>query len=174
MKKYLVTMTAIVLSLTISGCGANPSEEGVELLEQQKYEEAAEVFQAAIDEEKNMDDAYRGLGIARWETEDYEGAREAFENALHNETEKTATIYNFLGNCEMKLENPKSALNYYRLGLEAEDCSEDMRQEMRFNEIAAYEQTGEWESAKAKLASYITDYPDDEKAAKEAEFLETR
>ena len=45
---------------------------------------------------------------------------------------------------------------------------------MRLNEIAAYEKSGDMESAKSKLKSYIQDYPDDEKAAKEAEFLETR
>ena len=49
-----------------------------------------------------------------------------------------------------------------------------MMQEMRFNEIVAYEQAGDIESARSKLADYTADYPDDEKAAKEAEFLETR
>ena len=58
--------------------------------------------------------------------------------------------------------------------MEAEDVSEEMMQEMRFNEIVAYEQAGDIESARSKLADYTADYPDDEKAAKEAEFLETR
>ena len=58
--------------------------------------------------------------------------------------------------------------------MEAEDVSDEMMQEMRFNEIAAYEQSGDMESAKSKLKDYTADYPDDEKAAKEAEFLETR
>ena len=49
-----------------------------------------------------------------------------------------------------------------------------MKQEMRFNEIAAYEKTGDYESARTKLKEYVEDYPDDERAAKEAEFLETR
>lgn len=31
-----------------------------------------------------------------------------------------------------------------------------------------------WKTAKAKLEDYVTAYPDDEKAAKEAEFLKTR
>ena len=45
---------------------------------------------------------------------------------------------------------------------------------MRFNIIAAYEKLEDWENAKAKLAEYTEEYPDDEQAAKEAEFLETR
>ena len=40
--------------------------------------------------------------------------------------------------------------------------------------IAAFEQSGDWESARAKLKEYIAEYPDDEKAQKEAAFLETR
>lgn len=175
MKKYLVTMMAVVLTAcALAGCGNKALEEGVELLEQEKYNEAADKFQDAVDKEKNLGEAYRGLGIALWEQEDYEGAKDAFENALDNDAEKTATIYNFLGNCDMKLDDAKSALNYYRLGMAAEDVSDEMMQEMRFNEIAAYEQLGDMESAKTKLNSYISDYPDDEKAAKEAEFLKTR
>ena len=45
---------------------------------------------------------------------------------------------------------------------------------MEYNEIAAYEAMEEWESAKVKLEAYTEAYPDDEKAAKELEFLNTR
>ncbi|MEI3218996.1 MAG: tetratricopeptide repeat protein [Lachnoclostridium sp.] len=45
---------------------------------------------------------------------------------------------------------------------------------MMFNEIAAYEKMGDYETAKEKLREYTEKYPDDENAAKEAEFLETR
>lgn len=177
MKKNMVTMMAVLfLSAAVTGCGRNLSEEGVELLGQEKYEQAADKFQEAIKEEKNLQDAYRGLGMAKWEMAEYEAARDAFLSALDNGAKKTAAIYNFLGNCEMQLDNPKGALNYYRLGLgtDSEEVSEELIQEMKFNEIAAYEKTGDFESAKAKLKEYIKAYPDDEKAVKEAEFLETR
>lgn len=175
MKKYwviLVTVSACVFLL--SGCKANPSEEGLILLQEGNYAGAIDKFQEAVDEEVNVDDAYRGIGIAKWEQEDYAGSLEAFEHAMDNGAEPTATIYNFLGTCELKLEDYKMALNYYRLGMECEDCSEEMLQGMRFNEIVCFEALGEWESAKAKLAEYVADYPDDEIAAKEAEFFETR
>ena len=45
---------------------------------------------------------------------------------------------------------------------------------MRFNCIFAYEKLGDMETAKSLLSEYVKDYPEDEEAAKEAEFLETR
>ena len=122
----------------------------------------------------NVGDAYRGIGIAKWEQEDFEGARDAFESALENNAQKTGTIYNFIGICELKLEDPDSAINYFRLGLGQEDISEELKQEMQYNVIVAYEQAEDWESAKVKLKEYLNDYPDDQNAQKELEFLETR
>ena len=175
MNKYRSILLTIIISvLVLTGCGENPAEEGLLLLQEAKYEEAVAKFQEAIDAEKNLDDAYRGIGIAKWELEDYEGARNAFREALDHKAEETATLYNFLGTCELKLGNYKMALNYYRLGMELEDCTGEMLQEMRFNEIAALEKIGDWENAKFKLEQYTADYPEDEKAAKEAEFFETR
>lgn len=153
---------------------AKPLEEGVEFLSQGQYEQAEEKFNEAIKKEKNLGEAYRGLGMALWEQEDYEGARDAFLNALENDAEETATIYNFLGNCESDLGDWESALDYYAKGIASEDCSDEMMQEMMFNEIAAYEKMGDYETAKEKLREYTEKYPDDENAAKEAEFLETR
>ena len=49
-----------------------------------------------------------------------------------------------------------------------------LKKEMHFNMIVAYEQMKDWESAKAKLKEYLAEYPDDEAAKKELEFLETR
>ena len=45
---------------------------------------------------------------------------------------------------------------------------------MEYNEIICYEQQSDWENAKAKITEYISKYPDDEAAQKEAEFLQTR
>lgn len=174
MKKYRIVLLAIMSVLLLTGCGSDPLEEGLTYLQEGNYTEAIVKFEEAVKEENNIDEAYRGIGIAKWEMQDYEGARSAFRIALNYEAKLYASTFNLLGACEMKLENYKMAANYYRLGIQMEDCTEDMRQEMRFNEIAALEKMGDLENAKLKLAEYVADYPDDAQAAKEAEFFETR
>ena len=119
-------------------------------------------------------DAWRGIGIAKWEQKDYKGARNAFRKALDNNAEKTGTIYNLIGNCDLKLGKAKEALNYYNLGLEQDDVSKKMKKEMKYNIIVAYEKMEDWESAEVKLEEYLESYPNDKAAKKEAEFLETR
>ena len=99
----------------LTACG-NSSQKGVEYLEDGKYDQAIEQFEQAVDKKKNVGDAYRGIGIAKWEKKDYKGARKAFKKALENDAEKTGTIYNMIGNCDLKLGEAKEALNYYNLG----------------------------------------------------------
>lgn len=159
----------------------NPSEEGIEYLKNVQYEEAVKQFEQAVEDEINVGDAYRGIGIACWETEDYQGARDAFQKALEADAESpdtessyTGTIYNFLGSCELKLGNPESAQNYFQQGIGLKGNTKELDQEMKYNQIVAFEQLGDWESAKAKLAEYAAEYPEDAKALKEQQFLETR
>lgn len=175
MNRFRIRMLTIIIALlSMTGCGKNPSEEGLQLLQEARYEEAIVKFEEAIADEKNLDDAYRGIGIAKWELEDYEGARSAFRIALNYDAELSASTFNLLGACEMQLGNYKMAINYYRLAMETGECTEEMTREMRFNEIVALEKIGDLENAKFKLQQYVADYPDDEQAAKEAEFFETR
>lgn len=175
MKRCLAVLLALCLAVSgLTGCGPKRVEEGLEFLESGDYRRAIKKFKESIDNDKDLGEAYRGIGIAEWELGEYEAARNAFVSALENGAKKTGTLYNFLGNCEMQLNNPKAALNYYNLGIASEDCSEEMLQEMRFNEIAAFEQCGEWENAKTKAAAYIEAYPEDPRAVKEAAFLETQ
>lgn len=175
MKRYTsFTVICLMLCLMLTGCGSKAIEEGTKYLEDGNYKKAVTSFKEAVDKGQDVGEAYRGIGMAKWELGEYEAALSAFKSALDNGAEKTATLYNFLGNCEMKQDNPKEALNYYNLGLECEDAGKELTQEMKFNEIVAYEQLEKWENARTKLAEYVKDYPDDERAAKEAEFLETQ
>lgn len=65
----MLVMTGVLLT----GCmGTNYLEEGVSQLEEKQYEEASKSFQKEIDEEKNLDEAYRGMGIAYFEMEEFE------------------------------------------------------------------------------------------------------
>ena len=170
-KKCLILMQACVM---LTGCMANPYKEGIESLEEGDYSKAAEAFTKALEEEKNTADSYRGLGIALWEEQDFEGAYEAFENALGNGSEETATIYGLMGNCAMQMEMYEKALENYEMALSMKDISDELEKEIKYNQIAAYEYSGNIEEAKVKIAEYIEQYPDDDSAVREAEFLETR
>lgn len=102
MKKRKIAML-VMTGVLLTGCmGTNYLEEGVSQLEEKQYEEASKSFQKEIDEEKNLDEAYRGMGIAYFEMEEFEKAIDAFGEALDNGAEETATLYNFIGISNMK------------------------------------------------------------------------
>lgn len=175
MKRRIQSMVLIlVLICLMAGCGNRSYKQGMEELEKGNNKEAAELLEKYVEKNKESADAYRGLGMAYWEQENYEKALDAFVNAVDAGCEKTGTIYHLMGNCALKLGNAEEALKYYEEGLKLEGNSKKAIQEMKFNSIAACEQMKDWEGAKEKLASYMEEYPDDQEAAKEAEFLETR
>ncbi len=165
----LILMTTLLLG----GCASN-IEDGLTYLEEEKYEAAIECFEKDIAEKKNLDDAYRGMGIAQYELGDYLAAVDAFKNALENETEKTATIYNLMGASCLQLNEYEEALDFYAQALKMEDCTEEMKQEILFNEIAIYQEWGQWDIVKEKVSAYVESYPDDTRMDKTVEFLETR
>ena len=172
MKYWKTLVPVLVLGIFLTGCSA--CKKGVEYLGQGEYALAEEAFQKAIDKEQDVEEAYRGLGIAYWEEQEYEQCAEALKSALGYGATQTSTICAMIANCEMELENYEEAAKFYVLGIECNDAGDDLMQEMEFNLIAAYEKQGELELAKDKLAEYVVKYPEDEKAAKEALFLETR
>lgn len=172
---------ATLLALTVSACLLTGCTNA---LKDGNYKEAVTAFQKAVDEGKKTAEAYRGLGMAYYEQEDYASAKDAFEKALAAGGEKNQVIYNLLGICGMKLNDYNYALEQFNQGISlsqnsgtsmenAESFSEVL-QEMRFNQIVCYEKLGDWENAKTKIAEYIQVYPDDADAQREAKFLETR
>lgn len=172
MKKWLL---AIVFAgiFVLSAC-ANNVEDGMASLEARKYEEAKKFFGQEVEREKNLDEAYRGLGIACFELEDYEEAIEAFQRALENGTDETAILYSIMGACYMKMEEYDKALDVYTKALSVEDIAEETKQEIQYNLIAVYENMADWDAAKKQMEQYQKDYPDDKRVEKEADFLETR
>lgn len=180
MKKLRIILIMAVFCL-LTGC-ANQVKDGVALLEEGKYQDAIDTFQEAIDKDKNLGESYRGQGMAYYELADYDKARQAFEEALSNDVEKTPTIYNLIGICYMNLENIDSAMNNFNLGVsvaqnvdaDSDTDYSEVVQEMQYNLIVCYERKSDWESAKTKMSKYIAQYPDDADAQKEAQFLETR
>lgn len=116
-------------------------------------------------------DAYLYLGMAYEATGDYNYASSVYNSYLAKEGED-ARIYNQLGLCEMKKGEYANALEAFQSGLKIEGNT--MMQSLLFNEIAAYEYLSDFGKAKVLIDKYLTMYPDDEKAIREAGFLSTR
>lgn len=171
MKKTFFAMAFIVLFIT--GCAGN-IKEGVSLLEAEQYEEAKAAFEKDIQKERNLDEAYRGAGIACFEMEEYEEAVNYLTLALENEGEETIAVYAMLGASYIEMGEYDKALDSYESALAKDNITDSQKQEIQYNLIAVYEYMGNWEAAKTQMENYVKAYPDDTRVEKEAEFLETR
>lgn len=183
-KRFICVLLAACL---LTGCKekVNYIEQGTQQLEVKQYEEAIGSFEQSLVAEEDAAEAYRGLGMAYYEQQKYEAAREAFQKVIENEGDVTPTLYNFIGVCAMNLEDIGEALEAFQNGIDlaaeveakGDESTPDYTQtvqEMKFNVIICYEKQRDWESAKEKAETYILEYPDDAEAQKEAAFLRTR
>ena len=102
---------------------------------------------------------------------DTEQAARLYETYIGEYSDDTVTL-NALGRARMQEGNYSQALMFFQSALEVEEPVNE--QELRRNEIIALEYQLEFEKAREKMASYITDYPEDEAALREYEFLQTR
>lgn len=180
MMKIRKILPVILVVCMLTGCG-NALKDGTKQLEEGNYKKAAESFEEAAQKEEDTAEAYRGLGMALYEQEDYKGTLEAFQNALDKGVKETPQLYNLMGISAMQTEDYAGASEYFETGLALADAraSEEtidggLLQEMRYNRIVCAEKSADWDTAKEKIAEYLETYPDDERAVKEAEFLKTR
>ena len=176
----------MILAVAAAGlfCGcSSPQKAGVNALEKGEYEVAKAQFEELTKsgDKEEAAGGYRGLGMACYEMEDYEGALAAFVQAVDNGIQPSVQLYNLMGICAMQTGDYAAALSYIQSGLALTHTSDgedkagtELVKEMRYNEIVCYEQQADWESARQKVTEYLEDYPDDETVQKEAEFLETR
>lgn len=180
-KKTAVLSAVLGTALMLGGC-ADPMKDGTASLEEGKYDEAVTEFtEASESEDKEVSaEGCRGLGLAYYGMEDYAKALESFENAVDKGAEQTVQLYNLMGVSAMQTGDYVKGLEYIQAGLAVADTAsggdtdDALLQEMKFNEIVCYEQQADWENAKTRMSEYISQYPDDEAAQKEAEFLQTR
>lgn len=179
-------------------------EKGFQQMQEEDYEGAKDSFQTVIETEQTdaeedssktdsqdtayIAEAYRGLGLVSFELEQYEEVQTYLQKAIELNGEATPILYNLLGISAMKLEAYDSALEAFESGIEfpetetyqdAEGNEQTVDyaavlQEMKFNRIVCLEKRLDWEKAKEAIEAYINEYPDDETAQKEAEFLSTR
>lgn len=121
--------------------------------------------------EKGGAESYLYLGRAYEATGDYNYASSVYNNYLSKDSQNPE-IYNQLGLCEMAKKDYQKALSAFQAGKEIEN--NEMLQALSFNEIVAYEYLGEYQKAAVLVDTYLQQYPDDETAKREQQFLSTR
>ncbi len=134
-----------------------------------EYEKAYLALEEA--KEKGGEKSYLYLGRSYEATGDYNYAANVYNSYLSS-NEGSAELYNQLGLCEMARGDYRKALEAFQAGMQLED--DPILQTLSFNEITAYEHLGEYEQAAALLNQYLNNYPDDEQARREYDFLSTR
>lgn len=111
-----------------------------------------------------MGQVYMGL-------EDTAHAKSMYQQYIETHGE-SPEAYNGLALAEMADGNNDAALDYIAKGLALD--GESGKQELYFNEIVAYENKKDFETAKVKAEIYTQTYPGDEQGKKEYGFLSTR
>ena len=116
-------------------------------------------------------DSYLYLGKAYAATGDYNYASSVYSNYLSKQG-PDAEIYNQLGLCELAKKDYQKALEAFQAGKQIEGNS--LMQTLSFNEIVAYEYLQDYQKAAVLLKAYLQNYPDDQAAIREQQFLSTR
>lgn len=98
-------------------------------------------------------------------------AGEMYEAYIETHSDDTETL-NALGCAKMETGDYEKALVFFQAALKNENPVN--KRELLRNEIAALEYTLDFAQAREKMESYLADYPDDEEAAREYEFLKSR
>lgn len=134
----------------------------------ENYEDARDYLERAKDTAGGGAVLYLGR---TWEIlGDYNYASSVYESYVANTPD--AEIYNQLGMCRLKMNDPQAALEAFQAGQTVEDCP--ILQTLQYNEIVAYEQLEDFTKAASLMQSYLKTYPDDEQAQRENIFLKTR
>lgn len=128
---------------------------------------------ANLDKAISMEDEEAVFYLAKIEDAlgNTERATQLYEAYISNHEGDTATLYE-LGMARLKQGSYDQALAFFQKALEAENPTN--RQQLRRGEIIALEYMLDFAQAKAKLESYVADYPGDADAAREWEFLQSR
>lgn len=134
-----------------------------------QYQKASLALEEAKD--KGGADSYLYLGRSYEATGDYNYASSVYSNYISKQG-PNAEIYNQLGLCEMSKKEYQKALEAFQAGKQIE--GNDLMQTLAFNEIVAYEYLEEYQKAAVLLNTYLQNYPDDQTAIREQQFLSTR
>lgn len=111
------------------------------------------------------------LGKTYEQLGDYNYATSVYKNYLAEHSD-AAEIFNQLGLCKLKSGEYAEALSAFKSASNVE--YHEMDREVLFNEIVANEYVGNFKQAYILMEQYLKQYPDDETALREFEFLKTR
>lgn len=137
----------------------------------EEYDLAIDEFSKAF--ESGFKESYYYLGSIYDKREDFKEAVINYQKYIEAESiSKTVLVYNQIGACLIKLGRYSEALSYIQTGLEYQD--KNVEQQLKKNEIAAYEKIGDFVTAYHLMTDYINLNPEDKEAKKEYEFLKTR
>lgn len=93
-------------------------------------------------------------------------------NTYLDSKEANPQILNQLGLCKMQMKDYEGALAAFQAAMNIENNG--MMQVLKLNEIVAYEYLEEYRNAAMLMKAYLQTYPDDQEAAREYIFLQTR
>lgn len=157
MKKYIILILSICLAACVlSGCSPANTEtmdKAEQALAEGDYENAAVLYEAAIEEGKQLQACYRGKGIALMGKMEYKSAEEAFNKALDSATFVEEKIYRdgmdddirrYLASCYIRSGEPDKAILIYNDLIDRKDENPVLYMERGTAKAA----TGDLESAK--------------------------
>lgn len=144
-------------------------ERGHIYLIREEYDNARKELDQAI----NMGDTKALLYLAQVydAQKDDKKAKSLYESYLKQNGSDTDTMI-ALGEMQLEAGKYQKALELFQQALEA--GSPENEKSLRRNEIVCYENLLDFAKAKEKMASYVKDYPEDEEAQRENQFLQTR
>ena len=136
MKKVIaILLSAFMAAAALCSCSPQNTEtmsNAQKALEEGDFENAAALYQAAVDEGKQLQACYRGKGIALMGRMEYENAAEAFNKALESGTFIEEKIYRdgmaddirrYLASCYIHNGEPQKAILVYNALIEKNDSS---------------------------------------------------
>lgn len=188
LNKKILLATIVVFMLLLSSC-SNKNRilayraEGINSLQNKNYQEALDYFNMAIDagdgEVSNLQyDLLLYKAECLFQLGNYSKSRDIYNVLLkvkpnNSQFKEIFSIINSLAS----LDELRSALDNNQLN-QAEDIIEKLKQTglehdraVIFNQGVLYEKKGEWKYALEQFKYYLTQFPNDEKAMHEIEFI---
>ncbi len=147
-------------------------EKGIIYFYLEDYENARDNLEAFRGSGKGDADALLMLGRTYEQLGDSNYAAGLYQKYLA-ENDPEARIWNQLGLCKCRTGEYADALTAFNSGL-AMEGNASVLQELKFNQIVAYEYLGDFAKAAQLCRDYMTQYPDHEAARREYTFLQTR